>query len=386
VARPRSTASSNLPEPYLGLLATVAATPLDTPGRYGTLIDGRRFALTWVPGSKAGPEGFRIATPAGPKEAPPRLDEPVFGVPSAYRAEPWPTTESPAPLVVRFENRRDRFGKRLGLNRETQLGDPAFDDRVYLECDAPEAAVASLLASPRSRAALLECLEAGTDSVTLERDGELIVEMRSSSPPTAERFRRLLQSLGAAASALPQLRGRAPRRSAWLALVLGLGALLGTVLAIPLAALLNWLWEPVDNDLFVAGLAAGAAVWALWLPIVFFAVRGRSTSLRDFAISTGPSLVGWPVASVALLLFVNGALDSSPPTPHQRVVAHRYTTKGKSTSYHVVLEPTAGGGRRYELTVPRATYGSLREGGQAVVTTHAGALGYEWLESVRSGE
>src|SRR5262245_25440159 len=41
-------------------------------------------------------------------------------------------------ILVRAERGFDRLGKSLGLNREVQLGDQAFDDAAYLASSAPD--------------------------------------------------------------------------------------------------------------------------------------------------------------------------------------------------------------------------------------------------------
>ena len=58
-------------------------------------------------------------------------------------------------VVVRQEHALDRLGKRLGIDREVQTGDAAFDAAVYIESDAADADVLRLFADARVRSTLM---------------------------------------------------------------------------------------------------------------------------------------------------------------------------------------------------------------------------------------
>jgi hypothetical protein len=391
-AEPRSMKArvplSSLPAPYVALLRHVGAKDSADGSGWEAEIDARRFRFSWLPATKSEPCGLRIETPAGPSAAPPSETDAGFEISGGYRSAPWPIARLPGPLTLRLENERDRFGKRVGLNREIQLGHQEFDERVYVECDAPDAVVRKLLASEVCRREILQMLELGPTAVTLDRAGALSVSLRRAEKdaPSVARFEQVVRSLGAMAQGLPALRGRAPQLRGALALVLVLVALFGSVLGIPALMLSLWLWNPAGDEPFPVGFLLGFVLWFVSVPLVFLAVRRRSTSLRDFGMYAGFSLLAVPLWTMAMLLAVNGAFDTSPPVAHDQVVVSRWLSRGKSTNYYVRMTPVAAGDHGYQLRIDRNTYQSLGEGARAVVTTRAGALGYEWLISVRPAQ
>ncbi len=116
--------------------------------------------------------------------------------------------ESPAPLTLRFETRVDRLGKWLRINRETQTGDPAFDDRVYLESEAPDALVLAALVDRGTRAGVVTCLTLGCTSLTLDDAGYLGAEIALTNEATVapESISTVLDTLAATAEGIPRSR------------------------------------------------------------------------------------------------------------------------------------------------------------------------------------
>lgn len=376
---------SSLPVPFSALLRQVDAKT-SPEGGWDVLVDERKLRVGWLPGSKNQPNGFELQALAGPREFPPRENDSGFEATSAYRGGPWATARNPGPLALRWENRRDRFGKRLGLNREIQLGDAEFDARVYVECDAPDATVRLLLSNEHTRRGIVRLLEMGAPALQLDRDGRLIVRLhwRDQDVPSGQQFGLILETLGAIAESLPALRGRAPQlRGSYLVLALVLLSLALLVLGVPIIFLCQWLWPVVDGGPYWQCIAFGLAAYVLSLPLVFWLCRGRSTALRDFGMYASFSLFSSPMLAVSLGLTVNGAFDTSTPKEHPLLVVHRWESRGKSTSYHVQLASPAPSQESYALSVSSTTYWSLPPGSRAVVTTRDGALGWEWLIDVR---
>src|SRR5579884_2188817 len=105
---------------------------------------GRTLHFSYRPGGKNTPPTVRVTTNVDEIDA---IDE---------SRHPW-RTPSPArdhvevrpAIVLRRETAIDRFGKRLGLNRELEVGDPVFDAAVYIETDSPEGDVKRTLAADR---------------------------------------------------------------------------------------------------------------------------------------------------------------------------------------------------------------------------------------------
>jgi hypothetical protein len=374
---------SSLPPTHSALLRSLGVRTSDDGAAWEVTLDERRFVFHWLIATKSEPSGFRVETLAGPVASPPRAEDAGFDT-GGYRAEPWAIAPNPGPLLARFETKRDRFGKRIGLNRETQLGDAEFDERIYLECDAPDATSRKLFQSEASRRELVRVLSLGAPAVNLDRNGLLSICLRwvPKDIPSQAQFEALLRAFGAFAESLPALRGRVPQLKSKLAVVLVLGSLIGSILGIPALFLVRWLWRPVDDDLYSTTLLIGIFAWIVLVPLSFFAIRGRSTALRDWIMTVSFSSFGVPIGCMTLAMAINGAFDTSAPVEHTEWVARRWTTSGKSTTYHVQLEPTVPGDRGFSLTVSSSTYHALAGGTAARVTTRDGALGWAWLVSV----
>lgn len=307
-------------------------------------------------------------------------------------------------LELSVETEGDRRGKRLGISREIQTGDRAFDDRVYVDSDEPDARVARALASAEVRAAALELLatfgavHTGPTGVTLEARGEY----RSLLEP--ERFERLLAAVHALVSGIaaadregaasayrdaapvraPVASPRRPFLTSRLHRVLVVSpalSLLGTVVLLTSMAYSQW-WRPVAGGSMVAlGLAAGAALGALLVPVLALLIRGRSSSYRRFvflAILLGATLVALgPGALVA----INARADRSPAAEHVvpiDAVESKSDDDSKSTTVevHAAWRPS-----RERLTFDLdGEHPELRAGVRWHVVSRAGALGWEWIE------
>ncbi|WAS98122.1 hypothetical protein [Nannocystis punicea] len=285
-------------------------------------------------------------------------------------------------IVLRAEGALERGAKAVGLSRELQLGDPAFDAAVYVESEAPEALVARVLADPAARAAAAALVRGPAGEVQL---GEGRVTARLSAaqleqPAAAHELVASLRAL-AAAMAVPKdmpTRGELVRRRAvghifgiafaWL-LTLGLAVLLRPpqVLA----------WGPVFGALGLGGL-----LWLLVCAPLGLVLRGAPDSLRWFALAAGAFLLTTPFAGMKLALWANAALDKGPE------VAVRLPVTLVDRSETLVLIDVVGlesGRTSTRLAVPMdRVFGTLPKApGSLILTTGEGALGWPWLVDVR---
>lgn len=316
--------------------------------------------------------------------------------------EPAAPGPSVAPLLLRPEVGLDRFGKRLRIARECQLGDAAFDARVYVDTEAADATVAEVLAAPAARRAVLESLDAGVSRVRLlgpRATVEATFTCTTQAIPDAMGVHALLGPLAALAAALPtvtELR-RGPergRRHRWVPLA---AAILLPVLALT-ALLVHMIasqrWPLVD----AAGLSALAWRWglALWLPsalAVILIVRNRSNAMPAAVLA----LLSLPVTLICgiqgVTEVINGAHDRSPVQVREATVASRTTTSTKSgRSYHVRLAhrgPDGGDRPLFDVTISRRDFDRLPRGARYRLHLRRGALGWEHVirhERVEAGK
>ena len=305
------------------------------------------------------------------------------------------------PIALTIEGDFERRGKKLAISREVQTGDAELDARVYIDSDEADAVVLGVL-DPVVRGHLL-ALFAHVDSVTLSNEGLLFRATRERGrllyDPT--RFSKLLPLIVGVAGALVQsanaLRVPTPGetgpghrpRAPW-----SRGArhaYFGSLLVVFLAAVIAWagassVWAPLASTSLVAtGLGVSLVLWALTLAPLHLVVSGRSSSFSTFvgnAIVLAAVLL--PVG-VALVLALNALADASPPITRQARVTkvEDQTHDDDSTSTHV--EGTAlwrARGETLSGDVPEHPP-ELQVGAILEVTTHAGALGWEWIADVR---
>ena len=364
---------------------------LETARTLGALItsetivlerEGRRLHAAWLPPGKSTPPRVRFTTLAGPLAQPPVIGPLPAPIGGPFRDGTKARIESPAPLTLRFESKLDRIGKWLRINRETQTGDPAFDDRVYLESEAPDALVLAALVDRGTRAGVVACLTLGCASLTLDDQGYLGAEVALTNEASVapESITTVLDTLAATAEGIPPLQGRGHHRSR--VGVIPTIAVLGTLLSWPLFYLVDWLWEPLGSDLYETALLGGLALWVLLLPILFITLRGRSVSLRDFLMSAIFLALGLPLGGADLLLTLNGLLDRSAPSAHVTQVRSRRRTTGKNSSNHVKLDSWHEGEQTVEIKIGDSLYDELPQGQAVTVTTRRGYLGWERITAI----
>ncbi len=340
--------------------------------------DGRRFRVSWVPPSKNIPPGMRIGV---------AVDEPGEAFFGAVTASPERgVLVHPGQVVFRRESSLDRFGKRVRVNRELQTGDRAFDHEVYVESDASDADLSAIVGSPSLRQGVLVALQ-WARSITLEKQGFLTLHRFHLLPEdfTEESIKWATDTLSRMAGALPLL-SPAPRRTRgafqrWLVV----GTVVGSIVAMVAIIVPALVWETTGHELQQTAARASLITWPAWAALCFFALRGRSTGLRDVILTLSLSLVGVPMGWVAGLYLLNCGLDSAQPATYEASIVDGRISRGKSTTYYVSVKSWRPGPESLTLRVTSGQYRAYRAApGKvlAVVTTKPGRLGFEWLQSI----
>jgi hypothetical protein len=377
---PQAASTSPSQESFLASARTLGA--LITSETIVLEREGRLLHAVWLPPGKSTPPRVRFTTLAGPLAQPPVIGPLPAPSGGPFRAGTHARIESPAPLTLRFESKLDRIGKWLRINRETQTGDPSFDDRVYLESEAPDALVLAALVDRGTRAGVVACLTLGCASLTLDDAGYLGAEIALTNEASVapESIATVLDTLAATAEGIPPLQGRGHHRSR--VGVIPTIAVLGTLLSWPLFYLVDWIWEPLGSDLYATAMLGGLLLWVLLLPILFITLRGRSVSLRDFLMSAIFLALGLPLGGADLLLTLNGLLDSSAPSAHVTQVKKRRHTTGRNSSSHVTLDSWHEGEQTIEIKIGDSLYDELPPGQAVTVMTRRGFLGWERITAI----
>jgi hypothetical protein len=334
---------------------------------------GRSFTLTDVPPARAVPAAARITA---------RVDEVSDSAAAgAYRTTGRAIARTRPAMSLRAETGADRLGKRVGIDREVQTGDAAFDAAVYIESDAPDEDVRAALADARVRRAVRELLAAGEARVELDPEGLTSVHnLDAARTPIAEAdLDRITALLSEAASALPLfLAGRARPRALHGAVEAG-----AIVAGLALFCAMQWLGPaaPIDPEARLLGLGGGLAIALLVVPAIGLAVRGRWDSASRFVCFSITALLVLPMGLYTGLCCANELLDDSPPVRHTARVVHVRVGKGPTT--YVELASWRADGRSADLTTTYDVSNPAEKTGKMTVTTRAGRFGWEWVVSFR---
>jgi hypothetical protein len=286
-------------------------------------------------------------------------------------------------VLVRRERVSDRLGKRMGFNREVQLGDPAFDAAAFIDTAENDDVVRRLLEPSAVRAAVLAVLATGY-SVDMSPAGlraTLIQpKLRAIDPVAVPAAVAALEALAPLLPAVPPTAlgkphwNRSPRT---MFATMGIAALGYVVLGLGGAVA-----HPLANRGDIPYLFMGGGV--LWLAAViglFFFLRGGTQSLRLFLISSFLLVISVPAAGAVLTEVANSALDRSPAVTHPtRVLA---LPKNPKKNNQVTVASWRPDRDQLFVAVPRSRLKTLKVGDALEVVTHPGAFGWEWIEAVK---
>ena len=285
-------------------------------------------------------------------------------------------------IVLRAEDALDRGGKALGINRELQLGDAAFDAAVYVESEAPDALVAQVLAAPAARAAAQALVRGPAGEVQLG-EGRVTARLTADQLAGPEAAQSVLASLRALAEAMAvpkdmPTRGELVRRRA-------VGHIFGIAFAwlvmLALAVVLRppqvLAWGPV-----FAALGIGGLLWLVVCVPLALVLRGAPDSMRWLTLSAAAFLLTTPFAGMKLALSANAALDAGPEEALRLPVR---VVDRSETRVVLDVEGLVLGHSPSRLHVPMdRVVGTLpKEPATATLTIRPGALGWPWLVDVR---
>lgn len=278
-------------------------------------------------------------------------------------------------VVMRPETDEDRKGKARGMNVEVQLGDPVFDEVVYIDSDAPDQAIHDFLA-PAAVRFVVRHLVASPAVVHLS-DAGIRVDVRSTSYFAAESFKPLLEGILILARApVPSFSGlETKERRGQPLLVLGF-------LAVPFAAgallLTLHVFTPASANLPLLGAFAGAMASFALRPLFRRLTRGHSRSYSYYLTLAWLSLLELAMLGAAMSLGVNGGLDRSPRDKQVgRVVAAKQVVNDGDRETQARVRWADG--HEDDHTFDDPSY-RIRVGDAVTRVTRKGFFGVAWVE------
>ncbi len=279
----------------------------------------------------------------------------------------------------------DRLSKRIGLAKEVQTDDPAFDDHCYVSSDQHQF-MTEYLGDPLKRLAIRDLLGMGFSKVSMS-NGELAATWTGFDPQkhgrpelveeAAARLVLLSRQLPEVPPEEDHLKRRR-RRALWI--------LWPTLIGWGCCLFLVGIWPPLrGGELLWTALPLMAPLYLAFAAFSYMLLSGTSRSHRAWGWLMLAALPAVPAGTLGVTLAVNALADDQPATEHRVPVIRKYTTRSKNTTnYYVVCPSWRGEGEEERFAVSAREYGLAREGKSwMVVTTRPGALGVEWIVEKR---
>lgn len=291
-------------------------------------------------------------------------------------------------VVCRVETDLDRFGKRLGLNREPHTGDEAFDRSFYIEATGRSADIATLIELGAFRDAAREVAAIGGDLVVNAEGHAVAMRLPIDAPAIApEAMDRVVQALATLTGALPPLEDRTLRGVE--RRMLGEIGALGAIMPLAgVAYLSSKLVRVLDDGFLTLSLQVMGALFGVGVIVLWLASRGRPRGLARLAVGLGVVIATAPSLSVAGLTLTNWIGDRSS-TRVVLPVEETHTTHGsKNRKYYWITVGGEGTGvARSTLSVTASGYAALdkvaRKEQRVELELGNGNLGYRWLRAIR---
>ncbi len=295
-----------------------------------------------------------------------------LGVCFEDRASPF----SDDPLIeLRPETSTDREYKRQRLVREVQLGDPAFDRRVFIDNRCTDAEVKRLLSFAEPRAAVLRLLNAGIGPIGIS-SRQVSVNLRAGSVGGELDVEQVVLDLVTIArGGPPEATLKTVRGETLVASLLGIAVGLTCLFFFAVSTC-----HGVPMPFLGLGLATGALTAALsWWPMRRL-VGGDSASGSRRALAVGLLALAAGLAPTTALTAINVGFDDSPAkrvTGHVSSITTSTGYKGRSASRSISVTWSDGSQSL------RAFDEQVKVGTRCSEDRHEGALGQPWGENLR---
>ncbi len=283
-------------------------------------------------------------------------------------------------VTLHPEGAFQKLGKSLGINREVQLGDQAFDDSVYIDTvEKSDERVRDVLARESVRAALRELLGMGF-RVQLSSRGVEAYRVEYAMTSVGEvGAARAVELIARVADEAPRFDAASltPEPVPWNRFIVA--AMVGTVFAGAgiVGVAVGAGQHTLDGGDIGKAILLGASLWVAFVCALVITVRGTSRAFSTLITGAFVGLMVLPLAGGALLLALNQALDQTPVEIHDVTVLRMHR---KELDLHV---PSWRPGHTEErLHATGAFWRSIEAGDRVRVRAHAGRFGWPWVERV----
>jgi hypothetical protein len=292
-------------------------------------------------------------------------------------------------LTIRPETSRDKFYKKIGLNKEMQISDAEIDKDLFFECDTPEFAK-QLFLSAQVKPLILKIFSY-FNSIEITRDKCTIKRFpceklnKINNEIITDSARKLLNFVSFIPRSVSSYHSEVFSFKSWRAILYFIGY--GLLVCGGICTLwANISFRVVDAmRLWLLSISINIAIFVAALCFAFQKIKGFSTSskvLIHFLFSFGIGIVLLGRYGFAV---TNGILDMTPAQKFEQVLINKYTETGdNSTTYHAVVAPWRPARSGWKFTVSQGEYGRIRVGKTYyAIITKSGRFGFEWVLSER---
>jgi hypothetical protein len=291
------------------------------------------------------------------------------------------------PLEVCDENWFDRLAKAVGVAREHQTGDVAFDRRFYVRCLSPDFA-RRMFENPAARKAVADLRDLGFRVIRFTGSDVEAEGSRFEGHPRD--YGTISQDAAGHLLQLADARFTYPRPKDARAILESFPSstlMTLTVLLAVLGFVLYGIYPPV-RFLSVTGLwlIALACLLVSYASISGFLVRGESVSHDAWKWLLACGAVFLPLSSLGLVAVLNGWCDPGARSVHELTVTDKSMQTGGRGGTSCVVEVPDWRDPRETMTfgIDRSEFGQIEPGKTRLeVTTYPGGLGVEWRKGHR---
>jgi hypothetical protein len=242
------------------------------------------------------------------------------------RTDSRPRLDSVPVLTIRRKTDDDRKAKGVGLTREIHTVDPGFDERNYVESDAPDEHLRAVLGSKETRQISTTLLEHRCEDVKISMSAAggapylvvnclAYVKKGAWLPQLAEEIEWWLDRALALKRSLPVFVGfkkavQKVRLVSWTYRFEGLLLLFGFL---SLVLVLIFALEPIDEVIMAKLLGIGLVVAVAFVPLNYLFARGHSRGKKHLIGLSILGIFAFPIGLMGLGIGSNCALDMSEP-------------------------------------------------------------------------
>jgi hypothetical protein len=286
----------------------------------------------------------------------------------------------------------ERFFKNVGLTREIQTQEEAFNSRFYIASDTPQF-VHDYFVSAEKREAVTRLFDQKASTVTHDNHRLTVIwKGNSSHADGVAGMRSAIEALAVLAKDIPlchDVVSPAGPDGGGYSFKRVLMSSLATASAV--AGFVSVIWAsasyPVFDvwKLFLFALKFSLPALAVFLYFAVTTLAGNSRSHRDILLAGFLALAGFLMLGCGISGLYNGMQDASAPAGHTTLIVDKRIHRSKNSRTYKLTVQSWRPGNAYEyLSTSRSVYQNVVPGKQkAVVYTRPGKLGFEWFVSYR---